>query len=152
MSLRLSIMTAERRVYVEDVDMVIAPGIEGQLGILPHHAPFLTALTHGELWVKCGDEEESFAIGGGYIEVQRDRVTVLANTAEGVEETDLKRAEAARRRAEARLHDRTTQEEVDFARAEAALCRAITRINVTKLRRRRAGCRAEASQAYELQR
>ena len=139
MSLRLSIMTAERRVYVEDVDMVIAPGIEGQLGILPHHAPLLAALTYGELRLKRGDEEESFAIGGGYMEVQRDRVTVLANTAECVEEIDLKRAEAGRRRVEARLQHRTTQEKVDFARAEAALCRAMTRIKVTKLRRSRGG-------------
>jgi F-type H+-transporting ATPase subunit epsilon len=152
MSLKLNIMTPERRVYVEDVDMVIVPGIEGQLGILPHHAPLLIALTHGELRVKRGDEEESFAISGGYMEVQRDRVTVLANTAEHVEEIDAERAEAARRRAEARLHDRTTQEEVDFARAEAALCRAMTRINVAKLRRRKTGRRAEASLVYQLQR
>jgi len=152
MSLKLIIMTPERRVYVEVVDMVIVPGIEGQIGILPHHTPLLTALTHGELRVKRGDEEESFAISGGYMEVQRDRVTVLANTAEYVEEIAVERAEAARRRAEARLHDRTSREEVDFARAEAALCRAMTRINVTKLRRRRTGRRVEASQAYELQR
>ena len=152
MPLRLSIMTPERRVYVEEVDMVIAPGVEGQLGILPHHAPLLTALAHGELRVKRGDEEESFAISGGYMEVQPDRVTVLANTAEHVEEIDLERAEAARRRAEARLRELSTQEEVDFARAEAALRRAMTRIHVTKLRRRRAGRRVEASQACELQR
>ncbi len=151
MPLRLSIMTPERRVYAKDVDMVIAPGVEGQLGILPHHAPLLTALTYGELRVKRGDDEESFAISGGYMEVQPDAVTVLVNTAEHVEEIDLERAEAARRRAEARLHDRT-QEKVDFARAEAALRRAMTRINVTKLRRRKGVRRAEASQAYELQR
>jgi F-type H+-transporting ATPase subunit epsilon len=151
MPLRLSIITPERRVYVEDVDMVIAPGIEGQLGILPHHAPLLTALTYGELRVKCGDEEESFAIGGGYMEVQPDGVTVLANTAEHVEAIDLERAEAARRRAEARLRDHM-QESVDFTRAEAALRRAMTRIKVTKLRRRKGGRRAEASQAHGLQR
>ena len=151
MSLKLSIMTPERCVYVEDVNMVIVPGIEGQLGILPHHAPLLTALTHGELRVKRGDEEESFDISGGSMEVQRDRVTVLANTAEHVE-IDVERAAAARRRAEARLHERTTLEEVDFARAEAALCREMARINVTKLRRRKGSRRAEVKQAYELQR
>ncbi|NIN69683.1 MAG: ATP synthase F1 subunit epsilon, partial [Anaerolineae bacterium] len=80
--LRLSIVTPERRVYVEDVDMVIAPGVEGQLGILPHHAPLLAALTHGELRVKRGDEEEGFAISGGFLEVRPDQVIVLANTAE----------------------------------------------------------------------
>ncbi len=145
MPLRLSIITPERRVYVEDVDMVIAPGVEGQLGILPHHAPLITALTQGELRVKRGDEEESFAIGGGYLEVQPDGVTILANTAEHAEEIDLERAEAARRRAEARLRDRT-QEKVDFARAEASLRRAMIRIKVTKIRRRKSGRRLEASQ------
>jgi F-type H+-transporting ATPase subunit epsilon len=151
MSLRLSIKTPERRVYSEEVDMVIAPGVEGQLSILPHHAPLLTALTYGEIRVKRGDEEESFAISGGFMEVQHDQVTILANTAEHAEEIDLERAEAARRRAEARLHDRT-QEKVDFARAEAALRRAMTRINVSKLRRRKGGRRAEAIKVYQLQR
>ena len=94
MALRLRIITPERRVYVKDVDMVIAPGVEGQLGILPHHAPLITALTYGELRVKRGGDEESFAIGGGYMEVQPDGVTVLANTAEHVEEIDLDRATA----------------------------------------------------------
>ena len=149
MPLRLSIITPERRVYVEDVDMVIAPGVDGQLGILPHHAPLITALTHGELRVKRGGEEESFAISGGYLEVQPDGVTVLANTAEHVEEIDLDRAEAARRRAEARLHNRT-QEKVDFARAEASLRRAMTRIKVTKLRGRKGDRRVEAGQTHEL--
>jgi F-type H+-transporting ATPase subunit epsilon len=149
--LRLSIMTPERRVYSEEVDMVIAPGIEGQLGVLPHHAPLLTALTPGELRVKRGDEEESFAISGGFMEVQHDQVTILANTAEHAEEIDLERAEAARRRAEERLRSRT-QENVDFARAEAALRRAMTRINVTKLRRRKGGRRVEVRQAHELER
>jgi F-type H+-transporting ATPase subunit epsilon len=151
MALRLSIMTPERRVYSEDVDMVIAPGVEGQLGILPHHAPLLTALTPGELRVKRGDEEESFAISGGFMEVQHDQVTILANTAEHAEEIDLERAEAARRRAEERVRSRT-QENVDFARAEAALRRAMTRIKVTKLRRRKGGRRVEVRQAHELER
>jgi F-type H+-transporting ATPase subunit epsilon len=151
MPIRLNIVTPERRVYAGDVDMVIAPGVEGQLGILPHHAPLLTALTHGELRVKRGDDEEIFAISGGYLEVQPNLVTVLANTAEHVEEIDLERAEAARRRAEARLHNRT-QEKVDFARAEASLRRAMTRIKVTKLRRRKRGRRVEAGQTYELHR
>ena len=151
MPLKLSIMTPERRVYSEEVDMVIAPSTEGQLGILPHHAPLLTAITCGELRVKRGDEEEIFAISGGFMEVQSDRVTILANTAEHAEEIDLERAEAARRRAEARLRGRK-QENVDFARAEAALRRAMTRINVTKLRRRKGSRRLEARQVPEVER
>jgi F-type H+-transporting ATPase subunit epsilon len=131
--------------------MVIAPGIEGQLGILPHHAPLLTALTFGELRVRRGDEEEIYAISGGVMQVQPNHVIVLANTAEHAEEIDLARAQAARRRAEARLRNRI-QENVDFARAEAALCRAMTRIKVAKLRRRKVGRQMEVRLAAELER
>ena len=80
-SLRLDIVTAERVVYSEDVDMVIAPGVEGQLGILPHHAPLMTILQSGELRVKKGEAEDSLAISGGFLEVRPDRVIVLADAA-----------------------------------------------------------------------
>ena len=135
-------MTPERRLYYKDVDMVIAPGIQGQLGILPHHAPLLTALTRGVLRVKDGAQEESFAISGGFMEVQPDRVTVLAYTAERAEGVDLGRTEATWRRAEKQLGT-PTQENVDFARAEAALCRELPRIKVAKLRRRKWGLRMD---------
>lgn len=136
MPLRLDIVTQERLAYSGEVDMVIAPGIDGVLGILPHHAPLITALVPGELRVKRGAEEEIFAIGGGFMEVLPDRVTVLADSAERAEEIDIERALAARRRAEARLQGRT-QEQVDFARAEAALHRAIVRLKVAESRRHR---------------
>jgi F-type H+-transporting ATPase subunit epsilon len=145
MLLRLDIVTVERLAYSADVAMVVAPGIEGQLGILPRHAPLLTALTYGELRVKREGQEESFAISGGFMEVQPDRVTVLADTAERAEEIDLERAEAARRRAEERLRDRRAQD-VDFAQAEAALRRSLTRIKVVEARRRRGGLRTETQQ------
>lgn len=145
MALRLDLVTAERLAYSEDVDMVVAPGIDGQLGILPHHAPLLTALTYGELRAKRGDDEESFAISGGFMEVQPDRVTVLADTAERAEEIDLERAEAARRRAEERLRAQE-QNHVDFVRAESALRRSIIRIKVAETRRRWGGRRTEAPQ------
>ncbi len=134
MPLRMNIMTPQRRVYSEDVDMVIAPGIDGQLGILPHHAPMLTALTCGELRVKRGDEEESFVIGGGFLEVHPGWVTVLAY-APG-------RAGAGRRQTAEQLRART-RENVDFARAEAVLRRAMMRVKVAKLRRRKGSLRAE---------
>ncbi len=142
MPLKLDIVTVERLVYSEDVDMVIAPGIDGEMGILPRHAPLLTALTYGELRVRRGDDEDSFAISGGFMEVQPDRVTVLADTAERAEEIDLERAEAARRRAEERL-EVMADEKVDFAKAEAALRRSMIRIKVAEARRRRGGRRAE---------
>jgi F-type H+-transporting ATPase subunit epsilon len=141
MPLRLDIVTVERLVYSEDVDIVVAPGISGEMGILPRHVPLLTALTYGELRVRRGDDEYSFAISGGFMEVQPDQVTVLADTAERAEEIDLERAEAARRRAEESLQ--MVDEQVDFAKAEAALRRSIIRIKVAEARRRRGGRRAE---------
>ena len=136
-SLRLDIVTAERVVYSEDVDMVIAPGVEGQLGILPHHAPLMTTLQAGELRVKRGGEEDSLAISGGFLEVRPDRVIVLADAAERAEEIDIARAEAAKQRAEQRLADKHIPG-LDEARAETAMRRALARLTVAeKVRRRR---------------
>jgi F-type H+-transporting ATPase subunit epsilon len=136
-SLKLDIVTAERVVYSADVDIVIAPGVEGQLGILPHHAPLMTILQAGELVVRKGGQEDSLAISGGFLEVRPDRVIVLADSAERAEEIDIARAEAARKRAEERLRDRKVAG-LDETRAEAALQRAVTRLNVAeKMKRRR---------------
>jgi len=134
---RLEIVTAEGVVFSDDVEVVVAPGIEGQLGILPHHAPLMTMLLPGELWVRKGGEEFSLAISGGFLEVRPDRVIVLADAAERAEEIDIARAEEAKRRAEERLTHPT--EEVDLARAEAALRRSLARLKVVARRRRRSG-------------
>jgi F-type H+-transporting ATPase subunit epsilon len=134
---RLEIVTAERVVFSDDVDVVVAPGVEGQLGILPHHAPLMTMLLPGELQVRKGGEEFSMAISGGFLEVRPDRVIILSDAAERVEEIDIARAEAAKQRAEERLKHPTP--EVDTARAEAALRRAIARLQVVARRRRRPG-------------
>ena len=136
-SIRLDIVTAERSVYAEDVDMVIAPGIEGQLGILPHHAPLMTTLQAGELRVKKGGEEVSLAISGGFLEVRPDRVVVLADAAERAGEIDVARAEEAKRRAQELLAERRAPG-IDEAQTEASLHRALARIKVAeKVRRRR---------------
>jgi F-type H+-transporting ATPase subunit epsilon len=132
---RLDIVTAERVVFSDDVDVVVAPGVEGQLGILPHHAPLMTMLMPGELLVKKGGEELSLAISGGFLEVRPDRIIVLADAAERVEEIDLARAEAAKRRAEELL--KTHPPEVDTARAEAALRRSLVRLKVVERRRKK---------------
>jgi len=132
---RLEIVTAERVVFSEDVDVVIAPGIEGQLGVLPNHAPLMTTLMPGELLVRRGGEEFSLAITGGFVEVRPDRIIVLADAAERVEEIDIARAEEARRRAEERLKEPT--DTVDLLRAEAALRRSLARLQVAARRRRR---------------
>jgi F-type H+-transporting ATPase subunit epsilon len=132
---RLDIVTAERVVYSEEVDIVVAPGVEGQLGILPHHAPLMTILQAGEMIVRKGGEEFSLAISGGFLEVRPDRVIILADTAERDDEIDLARAEEAKRRAQERLSQPASG--VDTARAEAALRRSLARLKVAEKRRRR---------------
>lgn len=134
--IRLDIVTAERQVFSEEVDVVVAPGIEGELAILPHHAPLMTALQPGELRVRRGGEEFSMAVSGGFLEVRPDRVTILADAAERAEEIDIARAEEAKRRAEEEL---SRAAEVDGARAEAALRRSLVRLKVGEKRRRRRG-------------
>jgi len=133
----LDIVTAEQAVYSEEVEMVIAPGVEGQLGILPHHIPLMTTLQAGELRIKKGGEEISLAISGGFLEIRPDRVVVLADAAERAEEIDVARAEAAKRRAQERLTERHVYQ-IDGARAEAALRRSLARLKVAaEVRRRR---------------
>jgi F-type H+-transporting ATPase subunit epsilon len=126
------IITAERIVFKGDVDMVVAPGIDGQLGILPHHAPLMTALSIGELVLhRAGEEDTVMAIGGGFMEVGSQHVTILADSAERAEEIDEARAEAARRRAEATMAQAHGLLE-DAQKAEAALRRSMLRLKVAK--------------------
>lgn len=138
--IRCEVVTAERTVLEDDVDMVVAPGIGGQLGILPHHAPLVTSLTYGELIIhREGKEDEFIAIGGGFMEVGPEHVTILADSAERAGEIDEARAEAARQRAQ-ELVTQKQREDADFVRAEAALRRSMLRLKVAK-RKRRAGGR-----------
>jgi F-type H+-transporting ATPase subunit epsilon len=134
--IKLDIVTAERVVYSAEVDEVIAPGAEGQLGILPHHAPLMTILQAGGLVIKKGGKEEILAISGGFLEVRPDHVIVLADQAERAEEIDAARAEEARKRAEERLKEKASG--IDEQRAEAALRRAMVRLSVVeKIKTRR---------------
>jgi F-type H+-transporting ATPase subunit epsilon len=128
--IRLDVVTAERQVYI-----LIAPGIEGQLGILPHHVPLMTTLAAGEMLARKGENEIVWAISGGFLEVQSERIIVLADAAERDDEIDLQRAEKARQRAEARLKERTSS--VDTLQAEAALQRSLARLKVGQRQRRR---------------
>ncbi len=134
-TVRLDVVTAERLVFSDDVDAVVAPGVEGQLGILPHHAPLMTILQPGELLVRKGGEEFCMAVTGGFLEVRPDRVIILADAAERVEEIDVCRAEEAIRRAQESLHQPTPG--LDSTRAEAALRRAMARLQVVERRRKR---------------
>src|SRR3972149_3336668 len=135
--LKVEIITAERVVLQEEVDMVVAPGADGQLVILPHHVPLLTTLQVGELRLKKGDEEISLAVTGGFLEVQPDRVVILADAAERAEEIDIARAETAKRRAEERLAKRTT--DLDSARADVSPARRLIRLKIAEKRRRKKG-------------
>ena len=136
MPLRLEVITPERVVYADDVDMVIAPATDGYVGILPHHAPLLTTLGPGEFRVKKGGVEEVLAVFGGFMDVRGDRVVVLTEDAEHAEEIDAKQAQEARDRAQQALQA-GPMSAADEARARASLQRALVRIRVSERRRRR---------------
>lgn len=135
MTIQLDIVTAERAVFSGEVDIVVAPGKNGQLGILSHHAPFMSTLSPGELLARRAGNEYVLAIGGGFLEVRSDRVIVLADAAERAEEIDIARAEAAKRRAQQKLAHPVSPEESEAA--ETSLQRALARLEAAKHVKRR---------------
>lgn len=137
-SLEVEIVTADRRVLTDEVDMVIAPAAEGIIGILPRHMPLLTALAAGVIILKKGGQEEMLSCTGGFLQVGHNHVLVLADAAEREEEVDEQRAAEARARAEEAL--REAAQHPDSVRAEAArtaLRSSLARLNVAQRRRRR---------------
>jgi F-type H+-transporting ATPase subunit epsilon len=128
----LEIVTPEKKVLSEYVDIVMAPGEEGEFGALPNHIPFLTKLKVGELRFRVGNATRYVAIMGGFAEVLPDQVTILATAAEEATQIDVIRAKAARERAERRL--RESQDRLEFVRAQAALQRAIARLRIAERR------------------
>ena len=135
MPLLLEIVTPERLAYSEEVDSVQVPGIEGELGLLPHHTPLLSTLGLGELRIRRGSLEESFAIVGGFVQVRPDRVVVMAETADMAADIDLEKAEEARREAERALEG-GYHEGADLIAARAALQHALLRVRVAERRHR----------------
>lgn len=135
MPLHLEIVTPERLAYSDDVDMVLVPGIDGELGVLPHHTPLVSILGVGELKIRKGGDEESFAIVGGFVQVRPDKVVVMAETADMASEIDLERAQEARREAERALES-GYHEGSDLAAARAQLQSALLRIRVAERRHR----------------
>lgn len=123
----LDIVTPERKVYSEEVNMVITQAAEGEIGILPRHIPFVSPLGITNVRVKKDGKEFRVAVSGGFMEVRPDKVTILAETAELDHEIDVERAEASKSRAEERLR-KAKQEELDFKRAELSLRRAMNRL------------------------
>lgn len=140
-TMHVEVVTAERELYNGEADSLIAPGSEGELGILPRHAALLTTLKAGEMLIKLGGAEEPFFVSGGFLEVSDNRVTVLAESAEHAEEIDQARAEAARRRAQEHLAQ--AQSDVERADLLGALERAVARIHVAEISRRRSGRRIQ---------
>jgi F-type H+-transporting ATPase subunit epsilon len=132
---KLEIVTAERMVFSDEVSALIAWGVEGQLGILPHHAPLMTMLQPGDLMIRKDKEEEYLAISGGFLEVRPDKVIILADACERVDEIDIARAEEAKKRAQETLKTAAPLT-FDTAAAEAALRRSIARLKVAERKRR----------------
>ncbi len=135
MPLLLEIVTPERLAYSDTVDAVVLPGSEGELGVLPHHAPLVSMLGVGELRIRKDGVEESFAIVGGFLQVRPDKVVVMAETADMASEIDLEKAQEARREAERAL-ETGYHEGADLAAARAALQQALLRIRVAERRHR----------------
>jgi F-type H+-transporting ATPase subunit epsilon len=135
-SLRLEFVTPERALAQEHVDEVELPGEEGYFGVLPGHAPFLTALKPGEMWYRRGNEKFYAFVAGGFAEIMPERVSILAQVAERAEDIDLERAEAAKRRAEADLAARPAND-LDVEKARIALVRAIARLDIARRQRPR---------------
>lgn len=132
--LTVEVVTGERSVFTEtDVDAVTVPGTEGQLGILPNHAPLISTLAGGELRIRKGNAEQAIVVFGGFVEVTPHKVVILADTAERLDEIDVARAEAARHRAEETL--RNTKNVMELAQAEAALRRATIRLRLAQTKR-----------------
>lgn len=129
-TLRLDVVTPDRTVLKEEVESVIAPAVEGYLGVLPGHAPMIVGLVPGVFTYRQSNKPHYLAVGGGFMEIARDRVILLADSAERPEEIDRKRAAAAKERAEKRLKERPPG--LDVERAELALKRALARLRVAE--------------------
>ncbi len=135
MPLLLEIVTPEKLAYSDMVDAVVLPGIEGELGLLPHHAPLVSMLGLGELRIRKGTEVESFAIVGGFLQVRPDKVVVMAEMADMASEIDLEKAAEARRDAERALEG-GFHEGADLSAARASLQVALLRQRVAERRHR----------------
>ena len=137
MTIRCEIVSQDRTVFQGDVDAVVLPGVAGEMGILPHHAPVLTILKYGVIKIRKSGKEELFAVAGGLAEVQPTIVTILADAAENIEDIDITRAKAAKKRAEDALTKIKPDEDHDnYLKMEAALRRSNLRLDVARRYRR----------------
>jgi len=132
MTIRCEIVSQDRTVFQGDVDIVILPGVAGEMGILPHHAPVLTILKYGVIKIRRQGKEELFAVAGGMAEVQPEVVTILADAAENIQEIDVTRAQAAKKRAEDALAKLKPEDHDGYLTMEAALRRSNLRLDIVR--------------------
>jgi F-type H+-transporting ATPase subunit epsilon len=132
MTIRCEIVSQDRTVFQGDVDIIVLPGVAGEMGILPHHAPVLTILKYGVIKIRQGSKEELFAVAGGMAEVQPTIVTILADAAENIKDIDITRAKAARKRAEDALAKLKPEDHDAYLMMEAALRRSDLRLDVVR--------------------
>lgn len=132
MPIRCEIVSQDRTVFEGDVDIVVLPGLAGEMGILPHHAPVLAILKYGVIKVRRNGKEDLFTVAGGMAEVQPNIVTILADAAENVEDIDITRAQAAKKRAEDALAKTSPEDHDAYLRMEAALRRSNLRLDVAR--------------------
>jgi F-type H+-transporting ATPase subunit epsilon len=136
MPIRCEIISQDRIVFQGDAELVLLPGADGEMGILPHHAPLLTTLKFGVIKVRSRGQEQFFTVAGGIAEVQPDVVTILADAAENVEEIDIARAENARKRAEETLAKGVPADTDAYLKMDAALRKSYLRLDAVKRYRR----------------
>ncbi len=141
-TLKLEIITPEAKVYSEDAEMVTLPGVEGEMGIYPQHAPLMTQIVPGEVVVRRGGQDWYLAVGEGFVEITPERVAILTDMAIRADDIDEAKAEEARRQAEARLSQKLSDE--DVANTNAALMRSVAQLQV-KQRRGRHGATGHGS-------
>lgn len=126
----LEIVTPDRKFFEDEVEMVIVRGTEGDIGILKNHIPLVTPLDIGMVRIKQGNDFKDATIASGYVEIRKEKTTIVTDSAEWPEEIDLERAEEAKKRAEQRM--KSSKDEIDTIRAEIALRKAINRINIAQ--------------------
>lgn len=142
-SIKFKIVTPEKTVYEDSVDQVTLPTQEGEITVLPEHIPLISVLVPGELVAKKDGEEIAMAVSGGMVEVRKNEITILADTAERAEEIDLARAEEARQKAEKLKDEKIRMDETEFAAVAALMERNLARIKVARKHLTRRGMKIE---------
>jgi F-type H+-transporting ATPase subunit epsilon len=132
MPIHVQITSQDRSVFSGEADIVVVPGTLGEMGILPHHSPLLSTLKFGLIKVRYKGEEKVFTVAGGIVEVQPDQVTILADSAENIEEIDIERAESAKQRAEEMLQKVIPQDTDTYLTLQSALRRSNLRLETVR--------------------